>query len=539
MTDQIDIESELEKSAQTNPGVNVNSTDVYWDPYKPELTINPYPTFKRLREEAPLYYNKEYDFYALSRFDDVQQGLRDYETFCSGKGAILELIKADAEMPNGMFIFEDPPQHTAHRGVLSRVFTPKALAGLEPQIRDFTATCLDALVGTEGFDIIKQFGSVMPMQVIGMMLGIPDEDLKKVQKITDDILRTEEDGGMAGDALDGMGQGFEEYIDWREKNPSDDLMTKLMNEEFVDEHGSTRKLSRDEIVIFVNLLSGAGNETTNRLIGWSAKMLADHPEQRQQLVDDPSLIPQAIEEILRMQPPGPFIARYVTRDVEYYGQTVPAGSVMMFLVGAANRDESRFVNGDSFDINRERKSHLTFGYGVHTCLGSVLARLEGRVALEEFLQRFPNWRCDEANGKLSPTSTVRGWETLPVYFGDKPLPVAKPVAEPLAKKTTPVTLEELAGKWSVTVKGPTGPMVTIMDLEFVNGALTGTQGADDAVSSVENVVYKEGKISWNNQVTKPMKLKTTFNGEVDGDAMSGKVKAGFMGSFNFTAKRIS
>lgn len=397
---------------------------VYWDPYKPDLTADPYPMFRRLREQAPLYYNEEYDFYALSRFDDVQQGLRDYETFISGKGAILEIIKANAEMPDGVFIFEDPPKHTVHRGILARIFSPKALSALEPQVREFTVNCLDPLVGSDGFDIIRQFGAVMPMQVIGMMLGIPDEDLQKVRKMVDDTLRTEEGGSMSNDSVAVMGQGFEQYIAWREKHPSDDLMTKLLNEEFVDETGTERKLNREEILTFVNVIAGAGNETTNRLIGWSAKVLAEHPDQRRQLVEDPSLIPQAIEEILRFEPPPPHIARYVTRDVEYYGQKVPAGSVMIFLVGAANRDDRRFPDGDSFDIHRERKPHLTFGHGIHTCLGAALARLEGRVALEELLKRFGEWNVDLDAARIAPTSTVRGWETLPIYFGSEPARVA-------------------------------------------------------------------------------------------------------------------
>lgn len=394
--------------------VSSASGPAYWDPYNPELTSNPFPAFRRLREEAPLYYNEQHDFYALSRFDDVQNGLRDYETFISGKGGILEIIKGGFEMPPGVFIFEDPPLHTAHRGILSRIFTPKAMNALEPVIRKFTQEALDPLVGSDGFDLIGKLGAVMPMQVIGMLLGIPDEDLQKVRQLVDDAMRTSEGESMTNKSMELMGQGFEDYIIWREKHPTDDLMTKLLNEEFVDDTGTTRKLSRAELLTFVNVIAGAGNETTNRLIGWSGKVLAEHPEQRQQIVDDPSLIPQAIEELLRFQPPPTHIARYVTRDVELHGATLPADSVVILLVGSANRDDRRFENGDSFNIHRERKPHLTFGYGIHTCLGSALARLEGKIFLEEMLKRFPTWDVVEDKCKLSPTSTVRGWETLPI-----------------------------------------------------------------------------------------------------------------------------
>ena len=174
------------------------------------------------------------------------------------------------------------------------------------------------------------------------------------------------------------------------------------------------RLTRDEVRTYVNIVAGAGNETTNRLIGWTGKVLAEHPDQRREIVEDRSLIPDAIEEILRFEPPGPHVGRYVAHDVEFQGQTVPEGSAMLFLVGAANRDDRRFPDGDSFDIHRKAVSHLTFGYGAHFCLGAALARLEGRVALDELLNRFPEWDVDLAGARIAPTSTVRGWETLPL-----------------------------------------------------------------------------------------------------------------------------
>ena len=217
-------------------------------------------------------------------------------------------------------------------------------------------------------------------------------------------------------AQDGLvtGEIFEAYIDWRADNPSDDIMTELLNVEFVDEHGLTRKLTREEILIYINVVAGAGNETTTRLIGWAAKVLAEHPQQRRELAADPALIPQAIEELLRFEPPAPHVARYVTRDVSIHGQTVPEGSVMMMLIGAAVRDHRQFPpDGDVFDIHREARQHLAFSVGTHYCLGSALARLEGRIALEEILKRFPEWEVDLDRAKLSPTSTVRGWDSMP------------------------------------------------------------------------------------------------------------------------------
>jgi cytochrome P450 len=210
------------------------------------------------------------------------------------------------------------------------------------------------------------------------------------------------------------GEVFAEYIDYRAKHPSDDIMTELMNAEFEDETGTVRKLGREELLLYLTVIATAGSETTTRLIGWTGKLLSEHPDQRAELVADRSLLPQAIEEILRFEPPAPHMCRYVTRDVEYYGQTVPAGSAMMLLVGAANRDHRRFPpDGDVFDIHREPRQHLSFGVGAHFCLGNALARLEGRVALDEILNRFPEWEVDMSKAELSPTSTVRGWETMP------------------------------------------------------------------------------------------------------------------------------
>ena len=390
--------------------------EVYYDPYDVDIDADPYPVFRRLREEAPLYYNEPYDFYALSRYDDVERGIVDNKTFISGRGGILEMIKANIEMPSGVLIFEDPPVHTIHRSLLSRVFTPRRMAALESKIREFCAQSLDPLVGAGGFDFIADLGAQMPMRTIGMLLGIPEQDQAAIRDQVDANLRTEAGRPMQTPALEVFsGEMFADYIDWRADHPSDDLMTEMLRAEFEDEHGTVRRLTRDEILIYVTVIAGAGNETTTRLIGWTGKVLAEHPDQRRELVDDRSLVPNAIEEFLRYEPPAPHVGRYVARDVELHGRTVAEGNVMLFLVGAANRDDRRYPEPDRFDIHRNIGQHLTFGYGVHFCLGAALARLEGRVALDEVLQRFPEWEVDWSRARLAPTSTVRGWETLPVH----------------------------------------------------------------------------------------------------------------------------
>ncbi|HEX3563987.1 MAG TPA: cytochrome P450 [Acidimicrobiales bacterium] len=393
------------------------TSDIYYDPYDFEIDADPYRVWKRLRDEAPLYYNEKYDFYALSRFDDVERGLSDWQNYSSAEGSVLEVIKAKMEMPPGLFIFEDPPQHDLHRGLLSRVFTPRRLASIEPQVREFCARSLDPLVGSHGFDFIKDLGAQMPMRTIGMLLGIPEGDQEAIRDRLDEGLRLE-DGVMpesaVAEGVGGMGMEFAEYIDWRADHPSDDLMTELLQAEFTDEDGTTRTLARDEILGYIGLLAGAGNETTTRLIGWTGKLLAEHPDQRDELVANPELIPNAIEEILRFEPPSPVQARLVTADAEWYGRTVPGGSIVLLLNASANRDERRYKDPDRLDIHRESGRHLTFGYGIHFCLGAHLARMEGRVALEEVLKRFPHWEIDWDNAVQARTSTVRGWDTLPV-----------------------------------------------------------------------------------------------------------------------------
>ena len=390
-------------------------TDVYYDPYDREIDADPYPVYARLRDEAPLYYNERHDFYAVSRFDDVQRGLLDRQIFSSARGSVLEFIKANIEIPPGIVIFEDPPLHDVHRGLLSRVFTPKKMLGLEHKVREFCGHVLDPLVGAGRFDFVADLGEQIPMRTIGMLLGVPEADQEKARDRANASLRTDPGKPMEVSA-DNIGQAdfFSDYIDWRATHPSDDLMTELLFVEFEDENGTRRKLTRDEVLMYVSVVSSAGNETTNRLIGWTGKVLAEHPDQRRELVEDRSLITNAIEELLRFEPPTPHVARYVARDVELHGQTVPEGSPIICLTGSANRDDDKYQDADRFDIHRDIGQHLTFGYGIHFCLGAALARMEARVTLDEVLTRFPEWEVDWGNIRRAPTSTVRGWDSLPV-----------------------------------------------------------------------------------------------------------------------------
>jgi cytochrome P450 len=515
---------------------------LYWDPYDPNFFANPYPSFRRLREEAPIYYNDRYDFFAVSRYADVEHGLTDKEAFSSARGDILEMIKQNVPVPYGSFIHEDPPVHTVHRRVLTKVFTPKKMAALEPQIRQFCAKALDPLVAGGEFDFITHLGAQMPMRVIGMLLGIPEEDQEAVRERVDANLRTE-----AGKPIDysnqhALGEGFEDYIEWRARHPSNDLMTELLNVEFEDEKGTNRKLTRDEILIFVNILAGAGNETTNRLIGWTGKLLAEHPDQRRQIHENRDLIAQTIEEVLRYEPPGPCVARYVARDAEFHGVKVPAGSTLVCLIGAANRDESKFVNGEQFDIQRPRAPHLTFGHGIHVCLGNALARIEGRIALDELLNRFPEWNVDMDNARLSSTSTVRGWETLPAYTprasGTRNAAGNRSVAKPAPQPEAAAVSIPGAETWKIILNSPVGPQEMTAQILRNGNTFTGRIESPMGSEEMSNGVINGTTLTWTMAVKKPMSIKLTFTVEIDGDKMSGKAKLGVFGTATLTGERV-
>ena len=390
----------------------ISAGEVDYDPYDMAIYRDPYEVYRRLRDEHPLYYNERYDFYAVSRFDDVERVLVDRATFLSCRGSVLELIQSGVEIPPGTVIFEDPPIHTIHRSLLSRVFTPRKMLALEPQVRGFCRERLDRLVGAERFDVTEELGSQVPMKVIGMLLGIPEQDQEAIRDHVDAGLGRED--GTPSDYSQGFASSevYADYIDWRYEHPSDDLMTTLITVEFDDEHGERRRLSRDEVLSYVMILSGAGNETTNRLIGWTAKLLSDHPDARREVAADRSLVNGAIEEVLRYEAPPYVIGRYVGADVEIHGHVVPAGSAIVTIPGAANRDERKFDDPDRFDIHRSIGHHFSFGYGPHFCLGAALARLEGRVVLDEMLVRFPDWEVDESGAELG--GHLRGWNALPV-----------------------------------------------------------------------------------------------------------------------------
>ncbi|OBG51506.1 MULTISPECIES: cytochrome P450 [unclassified Mycobacterium] len=393
--------------------------DLYYDPFDSDIDDNPYPVWKRMRDEAPLYYNEKYNFYALSRYEDVARELPNWQTYRSGRGTTADILFANIEVPPGILLFEDPPLHDLHRRLLSRVFTPRRMLAVEDLVRGFCVRELDPLVGAGGFDFIADLGAMMPMRTIGYLLGIPEQDQEKIRDRGGAYIELSDERDPAAVNAKLFEESialFAEYIEWRADHPSDDLMTDLLRAEVDEPDGTRRPLSRTEVLAYTAMIAGAGNETTARLIGYMGQLLSDHPDQRRELVANPALIPGAVEETLRYEPPSPVQARYVARDAELYGTVVPEGSYMLLLNGSANRDDRHFDDPDRYDIHRQG-AHLSFGQGLHFCLGSALARMEGRVALEEVLKRWPDWEVDYANAQRAHTASVRGWARLPVVTG--------------------------------------------------------------------------------------------------------------------------
>jgi cytochrome P450 len=391
-----------------------------WDPFDIQIDTNPYEVWRRLRDEAPVYRNDRFDFWALSRFVDVQATHADPKTFISGRGTVLELMGSDLANTR-MIIFMDPPDHESLRTLVSRAFTPRRVSNLEDRIRQVCSSLLDRHIGSVGFDFVQDFGAQLPSTVISMLLGVPDSERVEVLHYIDQTFHIEPGVGMVNDLSMGAQIWLMEYITAklheRRSQPEDDLFTGLVQAEINDGTGGTRRLTDEEGAAFGNLLVSAGTETVARLLGWAAVVLDQHPGQRAELAHDPSLIPNAIEELLRFEAPSPVQGRWTTDAVERHGTVIPSGSKVLLLTGSAGRDERRYPNADRFDIHREMGSHVSFGFGIHFCLGAALARLEGRIAMEEVLKRFPEWRVDHERAQRLHTSTVRGWKSVPVSVG--------------------------------------------------------------------------------------------------------------------------
>ena len=391
--------------------------ELVWDPFDEAVDDDPYPVWKRLRDEAPVYRNDTYDFWALSRFDDIEAAHKDTATFSSAHSTVLEQMTPDPS-PTGMMIFLDPPEHTRLRSLVSRAFTPRRVAAIELQVRKICTDLLDGVGGGRGFDYVEDFGAQVPSRTISALVGVPPEDQEPTRLLIDRVFHIEPGVGMMNDvaiaAMLELAAYLSDLLKKRADDPQDDLLSALAQAEITEPDGTRRRLTHDEAVGFGILLYSAGTETVAKLLGNAAVVLAQHPDQRADLVADPTLIPNAVEELLRYEPPSPVNGRWTKREIELHGVVIPKDSKVLLLTGSAGRDERVFPDPDRFDIRRPMAHHLTVGYGVHFCIGAALARLEGRVALEETLARLPQWEVDASGVERVHTSTVRGYRRVPI-----------------------------------------------------------------------------------------------------------------------------
>ncbi|HEX5095971.1 MAG TPA: cytochrome P450 [Acidimicrobiia bacterium] len=393
------------------------SLPLSYDPFDVEIDRNVHTVWRRMREEQPVYWNEKYEFYALSRFEDVWSAYHDTATFSSTHGVMLESLDEPIGMP--MVIFMDPPEHDWMRKLVSRAFTPRRIADLEAHVAELTDAYLDPFVGSAGFDYVSQFGALLPPMVIGHMIGVDEADRDMVRRWFDESLHREPGSPMPSDEATAAISSILEYanqmIAERRKHPRDDMVTVLLEAE-VQDGATTRRLDDLEVALFIMLLVGAGVETVARLLSFAAVTLAENRDQRALLVDDPSLIPNAVEELLRYEAPSPVNGRWTLAPSEFHGVEIPAGSKVLLLNGSANRDPREFDDPDRFDVRRRIKRHISFGYGAHFCLGAALARMEARIALTGTLARFPHWDVDRSEIVPVITTTVRGYSSVPIHF---------------------------------------------------------------------------------------------------------------------------
>jgi cytochrome P450 len=395
-------------------------SDVEFDPFSDEYFNDPSEVYRRLRDDAPVYFNERYGFYALSRFADVLAAHREWETFSSSHGIDLSTLTKDPDEIKmyKMIIMMDPPEHDRLRALVSRVFTPRRVESLEPMIREVISEYLDALDGATSFDAVADFSAHFPIEIISRMLGIPERERRTIRERLDLSLHREpgelEPTPEGAQAIMETGIYLYELAAEKRQNPGDDMISRLTQVTVDRGDGVETGLDDEEIAGFATLLGGAGAETVTKLVGNAVVLFAQNPEQWQKVVDDPQKIPRAVEEILRILPPSQYQGRFSIADREFEGGVVPAGFPVLLLTGAATRDERAFENPDDFDVERQPGISIGFGHGVHSCLGAALARMESRVAIEELARRWPRFEVDFDDLRRVHMSNVAGYSNVPV-----------------------------------------------------------------------------------------------------------------------------
>ena len=400
--------------------MTVTTNPVEFDPFSEEFFNDPYELYRRLRDEAPVYYSERHGFYALSRFADVLAAHRDWQAFSSAHGIELFLLSKDPEEIRSYrsIIMMDPPEHDTFRALVSRVFTPRAVNALEPMIRDVIRSFLDLLDTAREFDAVADFAAPFPVEVISRMLGVPEGERQQIRHWLDISLHREpgqtDPSPENEQAMLEQGVYFHELTVEKRRNPGDDMLSRLTQVMVDRGDGAETGLDDAEIAGFASLLGGAGAETVTKLVGNAVMLFWQHPGQWQKVVDDHEKIPRAVEEILRYWPPSQYQGRYSEEEREFEGGTVPTGYPVLLITGAATRDPRAFEHPDEFDIERQPGITIGFGHGVHSCLGAALARMESRIAIEELAMRWRRLEVDEAGLRRVQMANVAGYSNVPV-----------------------------------------------------------------------------------------------------------------------------
>src|SRR6202790_2091591 len=389
-----------------------------FDPYSDSFFDDPYETYRWMRDEAPVYYSERWDFYALTRNSDVVAAHRDWETFSSSYGVTLDALSMRQKFNDlNMLIIMDPPEHERLRKLVRQVFTKAAIANLEPLVVEVVISYIDALKDRQNFDVVADFAALFPVEIISSMLGVPAGERQQIRLWTDGFLHREENNPFATEsgvaASMAMAEYFLELAREKRRKPDDLIISRLVTATSEDESGVTHRLTDEDIATFSVLLASAGSETVTKLMGNGVMAFHNNPDQWELVLADPGLIPGAIEEMLRLNPPSQYQGRFTTRDVVFDGGTIPAGSPTLLVTGAATRDPRAYDRPDEFDIRRGGATTLAFGYGAHSCLGSWLARLETRVALQQLRERWPRFDVDTDGLQRVTMSNVAGYSHIP------------------------------------------------------------------------------------------------------------------------------
>jgi cytochrome P450 len=397
------------------------TTTLVFDPFSREFFDDPYDLYRRMRDDAPVYFNEQYGFWALFRYEDVTRAHKDWETFSNSHGVDLISLRLDPDLVKlaRQIIMMDPPEHERFRALVSRVFTPRAISELEPMVREVITNFLAPYDDADAFDAVADFSAPFPVEIISRMLGVPEGERQQIRHWLDIGLRREPGQMELTQAnieanIESMAY-YHDLVQHKRKHPADDMLSRLTQVEVERDDGTLTRLDDEEIAGFAGLLGGAGAETVTKLVGNAVVLFHRNATEWQKVLADPGKIPNAVEEVLRFWPPSQYQGRFSLREATYSGVTIPAGYPTLLVTGSATRDERFFGDPDVFRIDRPKSLSLGFGYGVHSCLGAALARMESRIAIEELAKRWPSYVVDEARCERVEMANVAGYASVPVH----------------------------------------------------------------------------------------------------------------------------